>query len=171
MNIFVLDKDPMLAAKYHCDKHIVKMILESAQLLCSAHWVSGSQAKYRLTHKNHPCSIWVRESIENYDWMCYFSMCLCMEYTSRYGKTHKSQETIEWCCINKPNLNSTGVVSDHPLCMPEKYKSDDVVTSYRSYYLGEKMEFAKWSKSEKPPWVTQVVDTELEKSFIDLYYM
>lgn len=72
MNIFILDTNPKIAAQYHVDKHVVKMILETAQLLCSAHWLNGSEAPYKLTHKNHPCAIWTRECVENYNWLCIF---------------------------------------------------------------------------------------------------
>ena len=65
MNIFMLHQEPQIAAQYHCDKHVVKMILESAQLLCTALNEAGVPMPYRVTHKNHPCSIWVRESRAN----------------------------------------------------------------------------------------------------------
>ena len=70
MNIFILDLDPQSCAEAHCDKHVVKMILETAQLLSSALWITGVEAPYRLTHKNHPCAIWTRESLDNYMWLC-----------------------------------------------------------------------------------------------------
>ena len=74
MNIFILDEDPKKCAEYHNDKHVVKMILESAQLLCGVHHMveSGLDVPYGLSHKNHPCSIWARECIENYVWLCDF---------------------------------------------------------------------------------------------------
>ena len=65
MNIFVLDNDPFKAAEYQCDKHVVKMVLETAQLLCSAH----ETAPYKRTHYNHPCAIWTRSSLSNYMWL------------------------------------------------------------------------------------------------------
>lgn len=152
MNIFVLDKNPTIAAMEHCDKHVVKMIVETAQLLCGVHWVIGSKAHYRLTHKNHPCSIWVRECIENYDWLCLLGVNLCYEYTYRYGKVHKTKEIIDWCMINRPNLPSLGSTTEFKLCMPDNYKSECVVSSYRAYYIGEKSKFAVWSKRKKPKW-------------------
>ena len=110
MNIFVLDKDPKKCAEYHNDKHVVKMILETAQLLCGVHHMAESKLDipYRLSHKNHPCSIWARECIENYVWLCDLGMELCKEYTYRYGKRHKSQDIIEWCITNHPPLKETG---------------------------------------------------------------
>ena len=66
MNIFFLDNDIRKCAIYHCDKHVVKMTLETAQLLCGVHHIIGGDAPYKLSHKNHPCSIWARESLSNY---------------------------------------------------------------------------------------------------------
>lgn len=85
MQVFVLDKDPVLAARYHCDKHVVKMIVETCQLLCTAHHLHGSeQPPYRKTHVNHPCAIWARESRANYDWLIQLGFALSDEYTLRY---------------------------------------------------------------------------------------
>jgi hypothetical protein len=102
MNIFVLDWDVKKCATYHNDKHVVKMILETAQLLCGVHWSIGSEAPYKLSHKNHPCSVWVRQDLNNYLWLCELGLELCKEYSYRYGKRHKTQEIIEWCICNKP---------------------------------------------------------------------
>ena len=110
MNIFVLDEDVKLAAQYHNNKHVVKMVLETAQLLCGVHHVIENEldVPYRLSHKNHPCSIWARECIENYIWLCDFGIELAKEYTHRYDKRHKCQDIIEWCIENKPNLLENG---------------------------------------------------------------
>lgn len=103
MNIFVLDENPQVAAKMHNDKHVVKMILESAQLLCGVHHMTDplttEQVPYKLSHKNHPCSIWARQCVENYIWLCDLGLSLCEEYTYRYGKRHKSQDVIEWLSL------------------------------------------------------------------------
>lgn len=93
MNIFVLDRDVKKCAIYHNDKHVVKMILESAQLLCGVHHMTESNINdipYKLSHKNHPCSIWAREDISNYLWLCELGLELCKEYTYRYGRRHKA---------------------------------------------------------------------------------
>ncbi|HAW80963.1 MAG TPA: hypothetical protein DCX27_15355, partial [Balneola sp.] len=94
MNIFVLDKNPNEAARQACDKHVVKMILESAQMLCSVH--PEGTAPYKRSFYNHPCTKWVRETDKNYDWLVDHALALCSEYTKRYGKTHKSEEIIQW---------------------------------------------------------------------------
>jgi hypothetical protein len=154
MNIFVLDRDVRKCAQYHNDKHVVKMILESAQLLCSVHHMveeNTDEVPYKLSHKNHPCSIWARENISNYLWLCELGLELCKEYTYRYEKRHKSQDVIEWCLINPPNIPEEDF-TEPPKAMPEEYKVDDVVKSYRNYYLGDKKYFSKWKKREVPPW-------------------
>lgn len=151
MNIFYLDSNPTLCAKYHNDKHVVKMILETAQLLCGVHWVIGSEAPYKLSHKNHPCAIWVRESLSNYLYLCDLGLELCKEYTYRYGKRHKSQEVIEWCVTNLPNICDKDFTTP-PKAMPDEYKVSDVIESYRNYYRGAKKDFAKWKNREVPEW-------------------
>ena len=151
MNIFFLDFDTKKCAEYHCDKHVVKMILETAQLLCSTHWVIGSEAPYKLSHKNHPCSIWVRESLSNYLYLCDLGLELCEEYTYRYGKRHKSQDVIEWCLTNKPNISDTEF-TEPPKAMPDEYKVNNVIESYRNYYIGAKKDFAKWKNRDIPEW-------------------
>ena len=151
MNIFFLDFDVKKCAEYHCDKHVVKMILETAQLLCSAHHVTGGSAPYKLSHKNHPCSIWARKSLSNYLYLCELGLELCKEYTYRYGKRHKSQDVIEWCLINKPNIPDIGF-TEPAMAMPDEYKVKSVVESYRNYYMGAKSGFAVWKNREKPFW-------------------
>lgn len=154
MNIFFLDWDVDNCAKDHCDKHVVKMILETAQLLCSAHHMSNQVIKevpYKLSHKNHPCSIWTRSSLSNYLYLCELGLALCKEYTNRYGKRHKSQDVIEWCLVNKPNIKDIGF-TEPPKAMPDEYKVSDVVESYRNYYRGAKSTFAVWKNREIPEW-------------------
>ena len=154
MNIFVLDSDPIKCSQYHCDKHVVKMILETTQLLCNVHHVVGTDLDipYRLTHKNHPCSIWARECIENYVWICDLGLELCKEYTYRYGKRHKSQDVIEWCIENQPTLRENGDLTDFALAMPDECKIGDAVESYREYYIVEKANMAEWKNRETPEW-------------------
>ena len=152
MNIFILDTNPKIAAQYHLDKHVVKMILETAQLLCSAHWLNGNAAPYELTHKNHPCSIWTRECIENYNWLCILGLELCKEYTYRYEKIHKTQEHLIWLYKNKPPLKTMEVCTLPPCAMPIECKQNSVVASYRNYYITEKRSFARWTKRTQPEW-------------------
>ena len=154
MNIFILDKDVKKCAQYHCDKHVVKMILETAQLLCGVHHMTDQvtdQVPYKLSHKNHPCAIWSRESLSNYLYLCDLGLELCKEYTYRYGKRHKSQDVIEWCVTNKPNICDKEF-TEPARAMPNEYKVDSVVESYRNYYIGEKSKIAVWKNREIPEW-------------------
>jgi hypothetical protein len=163
MNIFFLDEDPTLSAQYHVDKHVVKMILETAQLLCGVHHVTAhdtahdtAHVPYKLSHKNHPCSIWSRKSLSNYLYLCELGLELCNEYTYRYGKRHKSQDVIEWCLVNRPNIKDIGF-TEPAKAMPDEYKVKSVVESYRNYYMGAKSGFAVWKNREKPFWFQEKV--------------
>ena len=182
MNIFILDTDPVKAAEYHCDKHVCKMILEAGQMLCTAHWVKwleklgksrsdfrivrdmqkflyenvprDKQPPWKITHMNHPCSIWTRESLENYLWHVNLGLSLCCEYTGRYGgKTHKSLAVHKWLLENHPpGLEPTGQ-TPFSICMRPDYKiSNDPVECYREYYLRDKVRFAKWKTGKIPGW-------------------
>jgi hypothetical protein len=152
MNIFFLDYDPKKCAQYHNDKHVVKMILETAQLLCGVHWVTGNEAPYKLSHKNHPCSIWTRSSLENYLWLCELGLELCIEYEYRYGKKHKTYDVIMWCILNKPNISDVEFTSP-PLAMPDHCKvGNNPIKSYRNYYMTEKSSFCNWKQRDTPHW-------------------
>jgi hypothetical protein len=152
MNIFLLDKNLEKCAQYHVNRHVVKMILESAQLLCSVHHICGElEPPYKLAHKNHPCSIWCRASLTNYLYLCELGLELSKEYTFRYGKHHKSTDVIQWCLNNLPNIPDIGFTPP-ALAMPDQYKVDDFVQSYRNYYIGEKKGFATWKNREIPYW-------------------
>lgn len=151
MNIFVLDKNPIVAAKMQCDKHVVKMVLETAQMLCSAH--PDGVAPYKKAHYNHPCTIWARSSVDNYKWLSIHGLALAVEYRNRYQKIHKSEPIIMWCHNHIPKMPMIGLTK-RPKCMPDTYKVASVVESYRNYYNGDKARFAKWKNSEAPSWFT-----------------
>lgn len=90
MNIFVTSECPVECAKFLDDRRCIKMVLETAQLLCTAINMRGlTSAPYKSTHINHPCSVWARESVGNYHWLVEHFEALCAEYTERYGKVHK----------------------------------------------------------------------------------
>ena len=155
MNIFLLDWDVKKCAEYHVDKHVVKMVLETAQLLCGVHHMTDQvtdQVPYKLSHKNHPCSIWLRQSLSNYLYLTELGLALCEEYTYRYDKRHKSQDVIEWCVTNKVQIIDNGLTKP-ALAMPEEYKVDDVIESYRNYYRGAKNKIFSWKKRDIPYWV------------------
>lgn len=153
MNIFVLDTDPVKAAQAQCDAHCVKMVLESAQLLCSAFPVG--LPPYRRTHYNHPCAVWTRESAGNFLWLAWHGLALADEYTYRYGKIHKSREVIDWCLL----YHRTAALPDKgltpfALAMPDEYKRSDPVEAYRAYYRGAKADIATWKHRAAPEWWT-----------------
>jgi hypothetical protein len=173
MNIFYLDRDPVLAAQMQCDKHVVKMILESAQLLCTAHRIldgdgAGADAigLYKIAHKNHPSAIWARDRQANYNWLFTHMKALMAEYTYRYdGKHHKSEfllEYIESCPMSLMTCKLP--FTPPPQCgMSDKYKSDDAVLAYQLYYVFEKTSMCngtgpQWGKTrEAPNWYKEKV--------------
>jgi hypothetical protein len=165
MNIFALHLNPQLAAEYHCDKHVVKMIIETAQLLYCAHYELDSELfkkgyimlpnnAYRKTHPNHPCAIWVRQNIENYTWLTKLGWFLCKEYQTRYGehKIHKTEKHIRWLMKNPPICIPNGDRTPFPQAMPPEYKRDDSIEAYRTYYKESKMKIRKIVKyTRRPP--------------------
>lgn len=155
MNIFFLSFDARKAAEHHCDKHVVKMILETAQLLYSAHWsqarLSLPQNAYKKTHVNHPCAIWTRESGANYRWLCELGLALCDEFTFRYGGVHRTRAHLLWLAANPPPLPEVGVTEIRQ-AMPDEYKRPNVVEAYRTYYRENKLKLRGIvSYSKRPP--------------------
>ena len=150
MNIFILDEDPSVAAQYHCDKHVVKMVLETAQMLSAALINNGIEAPYKLTHKNHPCTLWVGESRSNYVWLRELGLRLGEEYTFRYGKRHKSHLVIE-SMPEYLDIEDIGLTK-FALAMPDEFKSDNPVESYRNYY-NHKDITKTWTNRDVPFWV------------------
>ena len=158
MNIFFLHFDTKTCAQMHVNKHVVKMILESVQLLCSAHHLhpNGKELKLmKLTHKNHPSSIWTRESLSNYKWLVELTKELCKEYTYRYGKVHKCErEYLQILEENKPEIRDLGFTPPKQ-AMPETYKIEDVIEAYRQYYFYEKSHMFEWKKRNVPEWIIE----------------
>ena len=174
MNIFFLDRDPETCASMHCDKHVVKMIIEYAQLMSTAHRmldgkeltenVNGRKLKrwivedlrndvlYKASHVNHPSAVWVRKSLSNYLWLYNMWSHLLREYTFRYGRKHETEKLL--FALAKPPTNiSVSGWSDPPPAMPDECKiPDDSLASYRNYYLLKKSHFAKWTKRNIPAW-------------------
>ena len=171
MNIFFLDIDPEKCAKYHCDKHVVKMLLELVQLLYTAHHVLNSilpPDAYRLVSKSHPMAIWVRLNIHNYNYTVKLGKFLAKEYTHRYNKIHSCEKHINWLSENIPifkniEYKSTTILSSNtffqsigisqiPLAMPTDCMLKDTIHSYRKYYLIYKKRFTKWTNRPVPQW-------------------
>lgn len=179
MNIFWLDKNPVENARMHHDKHVVKMILEYAQLLSTAHRIldgtqlsvtsaSGRKKKvwqlpdhrdsvlYSATHTNHPSAVWAREDYHNYMRLYQLFVATCDEYTHRYGKVHLTDTKLRDILATPPNFkidHKTKVLTDPTPAMPDECKVDgDVVASYRKYYIDKKVDMAKWTNREPPQW-------------------
>lgn len=170
MNIFILDNDPSKAAQYHCDKHVVKMILESAQMLSTAHhMIDGSfNAERRIkgilqpTHINHPCSMWAREASANYEWLHSLLVNLLAEYTRRYNRIHKFAAIALNLSMLPVEMGDymRGERTPFVQCMPEQYKNPrSAVQAYRAYYFGEKREMVTW-KTPTPKWWIEKLQEE-----------
>jgi len=182
MNIFYLHSDAKACAQMHNDKHVVKMILEYAQLLSTALRIldgklvegfskSGRKAKryelpdqrdgvlYTATHANHPSAVWARQSDKNYDWLfSLFQACL-NEYTERYEKQHATARLVSHLAHAPMNIPKEHFTSPPP-AMPDEYKvAGDPVTSYRNYYLGDKVKMSRWTNREMPLWFVDGINT------------
>ena len=149
MNIFYLDKCPYKAAELQYNKHVVKMILESAQMLCTAHRFYGNDnVPYKTAHLNHPSTIWVRGSDEHYDWLYNHMLALGREYTKRYNKEHLSITKCTQPLFCSPLGIPYKKLIQPPQCMPDKYKNECSVKAYWNYYIREKHTVAN-PKTEK----------------------
>lgn len=169
MNLFILSLIQKEIAEYMMDKHISKIILEAVQMLCSALRVlepeeneTKNKCLYKLAHKNHPVTIWCRTSKANFVWVLDLIDCMHAEWKYRYGhpekKMHKSYLIAQYLRENMPSDDKFEKVGLTPfaLAMPDKYKTDDPVISYRNYYMSEeKQRIASWKKlRSKPDWYT-----------------
>jgi len=181
MNIFYLHKNPKDCAEMHLDKHVVKMIIEYAQLMSTAHRVLDGQEYFDLTsngrkikrwrvsderegqlmkasHINHPSAIWTRASDLNYIWLYTMWCHLLDEYTYRYGKIHacaRLKETLK----SLPKNISIGYFTEPTPAMPDECKiAGDSLASYHKYYLEKKNHFAKWTKRQPPIWYIDAID-------------
>jgi hypothetical protein len=187
MNIFYLDNDPKLCAESHVDKHAIKMILEYCQLLSTAHRVldgkevvvkskTGRNVKrwilegelndvlYSATHINHPSAVWCRASAANYQWLHSLLVELCREYTFRYGKIHKCQETgLVEALKQLPSRIAIRTFTEPTPAMPDACKvKDDSLQSYRNYYVMEKSRMWSWkgkvNSRKQPQWFTDMIE-------------
>ena len=175
MNIFILDENIDKCAEAHVDRHVIKMILESAQMLCTAHWINKyvgdiprklesdewntvkeqkqnepRDFPYLPTMHNHPCSIWVRESLDNYEWLYCLALALDEEYGVRYGKSHKS---VRDCILLLPDISiPRRGLTPFAQAMPDSLKGENAVEAYRRFYHKDKATFASWKVRGKPHW-------------------
>jgi hypothetical protein len=182
MNIFYVNSDPEVAARSMVDRHVVKMILETAQLLSTAHRVidgeeyvgqsqSGRKAKrwrlsgnadaimYAATHINHPSAVWVRENSANYNWLYDHLLALGREYTYRYGRTHLTIDKLKDILEDAPeNIEQSNVMTKMPSCMDKQYiVSLDPIINYRNYYNYGKTDLLRWSNRPPPQWIDGTV--------------
>ena len=174
MNIFALQTDPYYAAIDHHDKHVVKMPLEAAQMLCTTHWIDTylgyvprklwkeelailrkckhpENVTYAVAMANHPCTIWTRSSLDNYEWLFCYALALNEEYGFRYGKSHKSVYAVANSLPNILHIPRDGL-TQFVQAMPESCKRADPVEAYRLFYHKDKAPFASWKYREKPYW-------------------
>lgn len=154
MNIFWLDNDLSRAAMCHHDKHVVKMVLETAQILSTALHLRGVSfnGQYRPTHTKHPCVLWAAESNNNSIRLYNLGCRLLSEYTYRYGRVHKCNTVMLGIHSHLVGVN-VDRSTPPPLCMPDEYKTDDIVESYRNYYRAVKIDGAHWTRRERPDWI------------------
>lgn len=155
MNIFVLDMNVEKCARYHCDQHVVKMILESIQIICTALNGKGFQTPYKSTHIKHPCVLWAGESFDNIKWLTMLAKSLNREYKYRYRKSadHASVQVLDQIKVMK--FESAGL-TEFAQAMPEKYRvPGNPVRAYRRFYVGEKLRFAKWTRRKRPAWIEE----------------
>ena len=180
----MLHEDPEENVKLHCDKHVVKMILEYAQMLSTAHRMldgtqyidnsSGRRIKrwrmkhdeellYKASHINHPCTIWARDNCANYGYLYILFSTLCEEYTYRYGKEHLTWRKLGKVLATPPkNITHASWInlSSMPQCMPEEYKDINVISAYRRFYRNDKIDFAKYTRRDTPNWMVNNADSE-----------
>jgi len=181
LNIFYLDPDPSTCAKMHLDKHVVKMIIEYAQLMSTAHRVLDGEpytdktannrsiqrwrmkdelfeyTLYKASHFNHPSAIWVRKSNENYRWLYRMWQCLLQEYAYRYNRNHACEKLMHVLWLDPVNI-PIGEFTEPTPAMPDTYKvTNDSIRSYQNYYIHDKSRFAKWKNRETPEWFSHGV--------------
>ena len=156
MNIFLLDYDHKICAQYHCDKHVVKMPLESTQMLSTVHWRHNAEGPYLAVHQKHPCTLWAGQTVENYKWLWRLGMALCKEYTFRYEKTHACERVLAILRCPPVELTARGVTK-HPQAMPDEYKSPTSLVAYQQYYIGEKARLCTWKKRKVPPFMEETM--------------
>lgn len=152
MNIFAVDQDPVKAAQSLHDKHVVKMVLESAQMICTIVRQFGHFAPYKPTHQWHPCVVWASRNNSNALWLHRHALALCAEYTHRFGKRHKSQDVIESFGPLMVMSCWDGKLMPFAQAMPDDCKRADPVDGYRTYYRQHKLDGNRWTNRDRPAW-------------------
>ena len=172
MNVFILDDNMEKSVSYYANAHVVKILLEMGQLLSNGYrelfndhlTAEIDSIIYKETHKNHPWSVWTRESIDNWLWLFAKFSCLSVEYSYRYGRIHKTFEKLYpvFMAVSRDIDKLTHInISPVPLCMPEQYRvKDNPVQSYRNYYLGEKSHLFDWKVRKTPYWIQAAITSK-----------
>lgn len=158
MNIFFLDEDTELCAQGHYDIHVSKMVLETAQLLSTAHRLADSPVQemvYKMTHKGHPSSVWTRESKSHYDWLFELFSELSKEFRHRRGKDHMSWVKLRHHLSGAPALPHNEWLRDPPQCMPSQFHAPDTVNAYRNYYTDGKRRLKSYTNRAVPVWMNE----------------
>ena len=193
MNIFYLDPNPKTCAEMHCDKHVVKMIIEYAQLLSTAHriidgemWegksISGRRISrwkhpdtkmdnelYLASHVKHPSGIWIRESDKNYTWLYTLWINLCKEYTHRYGRIHLTEQKLSSHLLHLPKkIPIKHFWEPYPAMShyPQCIVPNNSLQSYHNYYIADKQRFAKWTKRDIPKWYVAMIQAKKRTLFL-----
>ena len=153
LNIFLLDHDIKRCAQYHCDQHVIKMIVESVQILCTVLNKMDLKTPYKSTHSKHPCVLWVGESYDNFLWLKDLALLLNEEYLYRFDKQQDHRSIAVLRSISDYRYARRGL-TPFAQAMPNEYKvQGDPVSAYRRFYIGEKMYFARWTRREQPEWL------------------
>ena len=191
MNIFYLDSDPVKSAELHCDKHVVKMIIEYAQLMSTAHRVLDGEiyvdktannrrikrwcladkhmeeVVYKASHINHPSNIWIRSSDSHYQFVYDMFVALCNEYTHRYGRTHLTEEKLKDILQHLPNTIASTDFVEPPQAMPDDVKTSNTVDAYQNYYRVYKKNFAKWTDRMTPAFMENISGKDNLSKYMD----
>ena len=163
MNIFYLHEEPAQAAQALYDKHVVKMVLETAQLLCAAHHLHDHTfpQQYRLTHASHPCTLWAAKSDSNYAWLYMSFLNIADEFEYRYGKQHLSYlKLADELAFPPPAMQAESqIFTPPPLVMPTQFHASDHVEAYRNYYRTEKAHLYAYTRRTPPAWLVRELPT------------
>jgi hypothetical protein len=165
VNIFVLDQDITKAAQAHCDPHVSKLILETAQMLSTVAKGCEVAYGYKAFNPNHPCCKWAAQSTANYKWLKDLGLALASEFEFRYGNVHKSADVV----YNAPELSLPNAgLTKFAQAMPDEYKADDAVSSYRAYYRGAKFDsgLLVYTNREPPAWLNMSFAVAVKKDRI-----
>lgn len=160
MQIFILDENIDKNVQYYADKHVVKILTECCQILCTVYRQNTKdnipEFIYKPTHKNHPCTLWTGKCRENWIYTLNLTQSLYNEYQYRYNKPDKHSKALKIInYLRKCNIDLTELknMTEFALAIPDKYKNTSAINAYRQYYINEKQHLFKWTKRNKPFWI------------------